>query len=170
MPKKEALALKVWIRTLPFSQIHYPDAIIDRVKYYFWKVYTPLHPLCRDILLTLRIVKHNGRQRIPLGRLAPGKSMKEFIAYLVSRGYANHFVAWEDEGELVSFRYVVDFNFQYHLRIFMDGEVRGHYEYTPESHPIWHLQEVGFEERRDEFLNLLKEWIVPVRPDAKMKL
>jgi hypothetical protein len=55
---------------------------------------------------------------------------------------------------------LVDFKHQYHLRVFKDGEVRGHYEYTPECHPIWHLQKVGQEPRREELLGFLGDWIV----------
>jgi hypothetical protein len=56
---------------------------------------------------------------------------------------------------------VEDFDWQYHLRIFHDREVRGHYEYTPESYPLRHLKKVNMQHRREEFLHILGGWIVP---------
>jgi len=92
--------------------------------------------------------------------------VEDFVEYLGTQGFFNHFIAWRDSGEIVSVRRPVSFEWQYHLRIFADGEVRGHYEYTPESHPVWHMREVGQEERREEFLEFLGDWIVPVLASA----
>lgn len=94
-----------------------------------------------------------------MGTIAPHESITSVIEYLIEHGYANHFVAWKDEGEVVSLRYVENFKYQYHVRIFEDGEVRAHYEYTPECHPVHHYNAVGFEDRRDEFLSLLGDRI-----------
>ena len=143
----------------------YPDAITHRIKYYFWYYYTPYHPTVRDSVIALSIVKNRGRQPFLLGTVAPHLSIEEFVAFLVENGYAYHRVAWEDDGEVVSLRRVKDFEFQYHLRIFEDREVRGHYEYTPECYPLWHLWDVGREDRREEFLALLGERIIPHTSD-----
>lgn len=102
-----------------------------------------------------------GRQRFLLGHLAPGQTVQALGNYLIERGYANHFVALKDKGEIVGLRYCPSFEHQYHIRIFTDGEVRAHYEYTTECHPFLHDKEIGFEERRDEFLKLLGDRIIP---------
>ncbi len=150
-----------WTKTLPVSRIIFPQGLHDRLKYFLWRVYTPMHPFVRDTLLSLGVIQHVGRQDYLLGKIAEGQSIQEFAAFLISCGYGNHFVAWEDEGEVVSLRRVEDFSRQYHIRIFEDREVRGHYEYTPESYPILHLKEVGQQDRREEFLRLLGDKIVP---------
>jgi hypothetical protein len=106
-------------------------------------------------------LRHDFRQNFVLGTVAPGKNMEDFIQYLHGQGYFNHFIAWEDPDQLISLRKLVGFEWQYHLRVFKDGEVRGHYEYTPEAHPRLHLKEIGFEERREVFLGLLGDWVVP---------
>ena len=137
-----------WIQSLPTSRMAYPYEFKNRIKYRFWRLYTPYHPFVRDALLSLGIFKHEGRQGFLVGRLAYNESIKSFTDYLVKLGYGNHFVAWKDQGEVVSLRYVIGFEYQYHIRVFADGEVRGHYEYTPECYPIKHLKAIGQEDRR----------------------
>lgn len=152
----------------------YPTARHDRMKYWFWHAYTPFHPYVRNVSYRLGIgqiiaervvpeMAETGRQNFLLGTLHPERSMQDFVAFLISQGFGNHFVAWEDEDELVSLRRPTDFAHQYHLRIFRDGEVRGHFEYTPECHTLLHLIRVGFEGRISEFEELLQDWIVPTR-------
>lgn len=149
----------------------YPDAPHDQLKYWFWKFYTPFHPLVRGFsstigvskLLTWCVVpegKETGRQDFLVGTLDPSRSTREFVSFLVSQGFTNHFVAWKDFDELVSLRRLVDFRHQYHIRVFRDGEVRCHYEFTPEYRPVQHLIRVGFEDRTDEFRNLVQDWIL----------
>lgn len=154
------ISLNAWIKTLPTSRITYPTSFVDRLKYHFWSLYTPYHSLLRDTLLKLRVIKHKGRHDFIVGRISPDISTRQFVSFLVEQGYGNHFISWKDDGELLSLRYVEDFTRQYHIRVFEDGEVRGHYEYTPESHPFWHLKEVGFEDRQNIFLNLLGNMVV----------
>lgn len=150
----------------------YPTTRRDKAKYWFWRAYTPLHPYVRSTTYRLGIGKiiakrvvpemaETGRQNFLLGTIDPAHSVQEFVAFLLSRGFGNHFIAWEDSDELVSLRRPVDFDHQYHIRIFKDGEVRGHYEYTPESHTLLHLIRVGFEPRLSEFRSLLAGWVIP---------
>lgn len=143
----------------------YPERLHHRIKYYFWLAYTPYHPLVRDGALRLRLIRRRGRQPFLLGTIAPGVSIEEFVRFLIEKGYAYHRVAWEDDGELVSLRYVEDFAYQYHIRVFEDGEVRGHYEYTPECYPLKHLREIGQEDRRERFLALFGTMLIPHTSD-----
>ncbi len=155
------------VEKLPQSRMVYPDSLLHRVKYYFWYYYTPYHPTVRDSVIALSLIKNRGRQPFLLGTIAPRLSIEEFVAFLVEHGFGYHRVAWEDDGEVVSLRRVQDFEFQYHLRIFEDREVRGHYEYTPECYPLWHLWDVGREDRREEFLSLLGKRIIPHTSDDR---
>ncbi len=148
-------SLKAWIKSLPSSRPVFPESFFDRCKYVFWRAYTPYNSFFRDATLWLGIMKHSGRQDFLLGKIAPGQTIQKFVSSLVNQGFANHFFAWEDDGQIVNLRYVKDFAYQYHIRLFDDGEVRGHYEYTPECHPIQHLKEVGMEARRGDFLKFL---------------
>jgi len=145
----------------------YPDSLLHRMKYYFWYYYTPYHPYVRDGALSLNIVRTRGRQPYLLGKIAPGVSIEEFVTLLIKKGFAYHRVAWEDEGEVVSLRYVENFVHQYHLRVFEDGEVRGHHEYTPECYPLLHLFDVGFEDRREPFMKMFGDKLIPHTSDGR---
>jgi hypothetical protein len=152
--------INTWIRDLPRSKMARPRNLRDSAKYALWRLYTPYHPLVRNAALKLGVVKHAGRQNYPLGHITPGKTVKDLVDHLLTQGYANHFVAWKDDGELVSLRKVENFTYQYHIRIFKDGEIRGHYEYTPECYPYSHLKAVGQEDRADYFKELLGEFVI----------
>jgi hypothetical protein len=102
------------------------------------------------------------RQNYVLGRLRRDKKVSEFLQYLAGIGFFNHFIAWEDDGQVASLRKLVDFKWQYHLRVFKDGEVRGHYELTPESHPFKHYKKRGQVPHREEFMMFVGDWITPV--------
>jgi hypothetical protein len=151
-------------RTIPDSVLPYPKGPYNRSKYWIWKIITPFHNFWRDLLLSLGILKHNCRQNYVIGTLTAGRRVEDFLKYLESHGYANHFIAWKDTDEIISVRKLISFERQYHLRIFNDGEVRGHYEYTPECHPRWHLKEVGQMPYNDHYLAELGDWIIPATP------
>jgi hypothetical protein len=155
-----------WIEDLPRSRMTYPETLLDKMKYWFWRVYTPLHPYLRDISTKIGIVRHEGRQSFLIGTIHPSRSARELVFFLIEQGFGNHFIAWKDTDELVSLRRTVGFRYQYHLRIFNDGEVRCHYEYTPEYRPIKHLIQIGFEERSAEFRDILQDWVMPVGESA----
>jgi hypothetical protein len=156
-----------WMKDLPHARMQFPDTTLDRCKYVLWKIYTPLHPHVRDISTKLGIVRHEGRQHFLIGKLDASRSLRAFVSFLIEQGFGNHFIAWEDTDEVISLRRTDGFRYQYHLRIFSDGEVRCHYEYTPEYRPIQHLIQVGFEDRTPEFREIVQDWIVTgaVEPD-----
>ena len=152
----DALVLK---SRLPDSILPYPAGAWNRIKWVFWRAISPGYLFGMHTLLKLRLIHHEGRQNFVLGKIAEGRTLDDFLAYLYTQGFANHFIAWKDDDQIVSLRRLESFEWQYHLRIFKDGEVRGHYEYTPECHPRLHSKEIGFEERRGDFLNFLGDWI-----------
>ncbi len=139
----------------------YPQSLLNRTKYIFWRALTPLYPYVRDIFTELGVIPHSGRQPFLLGSIAENISLEGFIRELVKKGYGNHFIAWRDSDELVGLRITDGFKHQYHLRVFADGAVHGHYEYTPEAYPLFHLGEIGFEKRNDVFLRQLGPLIIP---------
>lgn len=69
-------------------------------------------------------------------------------------------MAYKDVDELFSMRKIHEERFQYHIRFYRDGRITGHYELMPELHTIQHLREVGLEPRREEFLEVMGEWIM----------
>jgi hypothetical protein len=140
---------------LPSTVRHWP-------LYLFWRLVTPIHPPLRDLsrwlgLATLeRFVDEKGRQKFLLGTVHPEHSAESVVDHLIEKGYGHNIVAWLDRGEVASLRLLDGFHYQYHIRLFEDGEIRAHYEHTPEAHPFKHFYETGLEERREYFLELLE--------------
>ena len=145
---------------IPDSVLPYPKGLWNRIKYVFWRAITPGYETGLDLLVKLRILRHDFRQDFLFGKIAEGRNVEQFVQYLHTKGLNNHFIAWKDAGQMISLRKLEGFEWQYHVRIFDDGEVRGHYEYTPEAHPYLHSKEIGMQERRAEFLDLFGDWVV----------
>lgn len=156
---KKSAAKPAWVKELPYSRMEYPEGAWNKAKYIFWRIYTPCHSVVRDVALVLGVVEHDGRQPYLLGTIAPHLSIREFADILIEKGYGNHFVAWEDEGQVISMRRTDGFQWQYHLRVFEDREVRAHYEYTPECYPIAHMKAEHMQDRHQYFFNLLGDTI-----------
>ncbi len=149
-----------WVKEIPASEMVFPTTLLEQSKYLFWRFFTPVHPYFRDILLNLGVVRHSGRQDFLIGYVAPGQTIKEFVDHLVGHGFGNHFIALIDQGEVAGLRYVSDFRYQYHIRVFEDGEVRAHFEYTPECYPILHMKKVEQRDCRNEILKIIGDRIV----------
>lgn len=158
MDPAHSSALKKRIKKLPRSRMVYPDARSDRLKYYFWRLYTPYHPFVRELLTGFGLIGSRKREEYLFGTIAPN-ALEDFIAHLSAQGFRRHLIAWREKGEIANLRFVRNFSHQYHLRIFDDGEVRGHYEYTPECYPILHLRRALIEDYRREFGDLFRGWM-----------
>lgn len=132
------------------------------IKKDIWRKLYFMFPWMQKHLLKWHVIWHEkGRQPYHIGWLAPGKTLDELEKHLNKEwGFGNHFIAWSDNGQVLSWRKLESFDNQYHLRVFKDGEIRGHYEYTPESKPIEHFEEVKEEERLDDFKKFLGSYIV----------
>lgn len=132
------------------------------IKKNIWRRIYKVFPWMQKHLLKWHVVWHEkGRQPYHIGWLAPTKTLKELENHLHDHwGFGNHFVAWTDTGQVLSWRKLESFDLQYHIRIFEDGEIRGHHEYTPESKPIEHFVEINEEERMEDFKKFLGEFMV----------
>ena len=140
-------------------------SFLDKLKQKIWRMVYPVFPFCQKALLNMGLIWHEkGRQRYHIGWLAPGKNLEDLKLHLHTKwGFGNHFVAWTDEGQVLSWRKLDGFHEQYHLRVFNDGEIRGHYELTPEAHPIGHFGEEKEQFRRQEFLRFLGDFVTETK-------
>lgn len=102
---------------------------------------------------------HRFRQNYVVGFLRKDKSSEDLIKYLHKKGYSKAYMAWKDSGEVLSLRRITRHKFQYHLRLFEDGEIRGHYEYTAEANPLGHLYEIVFNNPDEYLKHLLHEYL-----------
>lgn len=147
--------------TIPQAKPARPSRVVHWPHFIFWRMITPLHPGMRRLSARLGLIDFNqfldgqGRQRFLLGTIAPEHNIDTIIEHLVQNGFGHNTLAWEDTGEVASLRLSDGFRFQYHVRIFSDGEVRGHYEFTPEAHPWKHYYEEGMVPEREYFEQLL---------------
>jgi len=110
----------------------------------------------RDLFLWIDLARHGGRQDFLIAK--KGGSKKKLEAYLIKKGYEWSYYSWIDDNEILSMRKVVKFKYQYHIRLFSDGEIRGHYEYAPDRYPLKHLCESCFEQKKVYFSRLLKDY------------
>jgi hypothetical protein len=127
-------------------------------KKIFWKIiYIIWPPVLRAIEL---LGIHNFRQNFLLGHLNSKYTKDDFIKLLAGQDFELGIIAYKDPGEIVGMRRLDTPIYQYHIRLFIDGEIRAHYEYSPEARPLDHIFEVGFENRKDFFVKILGEYLV----------
>ena len=144
----------------------------DKIKQKIWHFIYKFFPTLQKMFLRWHLVFHEkGRQRYHIGWLAPGKTLEELKKHLHDKwGFGNHFIAWGDEGQVLSWRKLLDFQDQYHLRVFSDGEIRGHFEFTPEAHPIAHFEEKDEQFHKEEFLKFLGDFVVQEKYISHLKI
>lgn len=132
-----------------------------KIKKKIWHSFYKLSMKTQKALLEYGILKYKRRQEYHIGWLAPDKTLEDLRMYLHSEwGFGNHFIAWIDPGQVLSWRKLKDANTQYHIRVFYDGEIRGHLEGTPESSFFKHLFKKGAKEAQLQFLKFLGEYVV----------
>ena len=123
----------------------------------FWNiVYTIYPPFLR---LLERFHFHTVRQEYVLGNLNSRYTPNDLRQFLFQRGFSKAILAWKDPGEILSLRLVDRKVFQYHLRLFNDGEIRGHYEYSSEGNPLFHILDIGLRREENFFRSLLGAYL-----------
>ena len=142
----------------------------DKIKQKIWRHIYRIFPAIQKFFLSLETHKKR-RQRYHIGWLASGKTLEELKRHLHEKwNFGNHFVAWTDNEQVLSWRKLENFRDQYHLRVFSDGEIRGHFELTPEAHPIDHFAEKGETDRHEDFLKFLGDFVVQKKHISHLKM
>jgi len=130
-----------------------------------WKFGYFIYPYARRFVLRSGLIKHTRRQPFRIGWI--GGKIDDVKKHLKKEGYEDDPLAWVDPGEFISMRIRInrksqpdkEGKFQYHIRVFNDGEVKAHYEYAPEGNPLYHYYEHIFRPRRNYFRKLLKNFL-----------
>jgi hypothetical protein len=134
--------------SLPFKNIRTLAKLAFRI------FIRPVFPFGQWLVFQLGLA-HNPtvREDFHLGYLKAGVTAETAREHLKTQGFFMNRVAYFDPGQLLSMRRLDNAlpDRQYHLRIFDDGEVCGHYEYTPEDKPWKHLREEILESRNEQF-------------------
>jgi hypothetical protein len=121
-----------------------------------WRTIYAIYPPILRLLERLRI--HNYRQEFPVGRIK-AVSIRKIERHLEKKGFEKAILTWKDPGEILNMRKVVKGRFQYHVRIFKDRQVTGHYEFSSEGNPLGHVTESVFEPRTRYFRNALAPFL-----------
>ncbi len=143
--------------------------MLEKIKQLAWKIFEPIFPSVRDLWVHLDFIKHNSRQPYLIGRLKSNLNEKDLRQKLATAGFTNDYLAWIDPDEILNMRKIVNTIYQYHVRLFWDGEIRGHYEYTAESHPFKHLYDKGMTDGRDYLGPLLQDLLEPEEAKSNSK-
>ena len=126
-------------------------------KKFFWKVVYKVWPPVLRLMEFLKI--HNFRQDYIIGHLVSNQNKDSLFKLLFEQDFEYGICAWKDPGEILGMRKLDTPLYQYHIRLFSDGEIRGHYEYSPEAKPIAHSLEKGIEPRKEFFEELLQGYL-----------
>jgi len=102
---------------------------------------------------------HSGRQHFHVGWLADEYNKSDLQRFLKKNGFESIPYSWIDTDEVLGMRKWIKDKYQYHLRLYKDGELAGHYEYAPEFKPIKHLYERYFRSKKRYFKILLKDFL-----------
>lgn len=123
-------------------------------------VVRPFFPFFQWFFIKLGIIKApNKRGDFIVGKLKEGVRQEKAQEVLEQHGFFINRIAHTEPGQILSMRRLSIKNpeWQYHIRIFNDGEIRGHCEVTPSDHPIDHLNLSTIEHRPHDFAGWIKD-------------
>lgn len=124
-----------------------------------WKMAYSMYPKIQTTLNKFGL--HQTRQNFLIGKLPNNypRTLADFKAFLIQRGFEENVIAWEDPGQVFSLRKFDGKDHQLHIRVFADGEVRTHRELATEAHPIGHAIGADMTPSLEHFLPLLDKFI-----------
>lgn len=123
----------------------------------FWKIVYKIYPPFLRVLEKIGV--HKKRQKFFIGKLRGNVSFENFKKFLFSENFESAILAWKDPHEILSLRKIDSKVFQYHLRLYSDREITGHYEYSSEGNPWRHIVETVFEPKEEYFKKLLADFL-----------
>ena len=94
------------------------------------------------------------------GELKEDITFRQFMQYLDALGFEKNPMAWNFNNEVLNVRKRFKSGTQFHIRVFKDRTVNGHYEYSPEYAPVWHWYQRMLEPRREEFRRILGNFLI----------
>jgi len=93
-------------------------------------------------------------------RIGVVKDISGARAFLENQGFEDAILAWKAKGEVVSMRSIYNGRFQHHIRVFENGVVKGHKEYSPEGNPLGHIFNKYLEPDHDFVTVILKDHLL----------
>lgn len=112
-------------------------------------------PWLRKKFWFLRTLRYKGREDYIIWNLCDSISIAEAKTALEKLWFQEYAVAWIDIWEVLGMRKNDWFEYQYHIRLFNDGEVRWHYELTPEYARFRHFFDFYKIEKKSDFIGMI---------------
>ncbi len=130
----------------------------SKAKRKFWELLRPFYKFVKTTWVYKKLIKigHKERQKYHVGWLK-NHPLEHFVKHLEAKGFEYQSIAWLDPEEETSLRKRHNQYWQYHLRVYKDGEIRAHYEYAPEDYALRHFFEKNIQDRREEIHNFLSD-------------
>ena len=101
-----------------------------------------------------------GAKDFKQGKLREDITLEDFKEYCHKLGFERARLAWICKNEVLNLRKRLKDGTQYHIRVFKDRTVNGHYEWSPEFAPLKHWYQMLMKPRRKTFRKLLGSFIV----------
>lgn len=99
---------------------------------------------------------YQGRRPYHVGWLAPDKSLDDLKLFLHNQwGFGRNIMHVDEPGLVLSWQKVTPDHGSYNIRVYSDGEIRGHYEVIPETGVLERKEDKGEAETKEEFLRFL---------------
>ena len=117
----------------------------------------PLFPFFQFIVVSFGVYKCFPRSKFLLGKLRV--PLEEAKQHLKKQGFFSNRISLILQGQTLSMRKLDPEkpDWQYHIRIFCDGEVRGHYEMTPEDHSFTHMKSTNTIDKEKELKEMVSD-------------
>lgn len=94
------------------------------------------------------------------GKLKEEINLSDFKAYLHELGFEKNRLAWICKNEVLNLRKKLSDGKQYHIRVFKDRTVNGHYEWAPEFAPVLHWYQSLMKPKRSHFKRILGNFLI----------
>ncbi|MBP9851615.1 MAG: hypothetical protein KBC71_02790 [Candidatus Pacebacteria bacterium] len=142
----------------------------DRKKNTWKKIYTNLCKNTQKLLQKTGLMKSPGRQPYHVGWLTSSKTLEGLRLYLHSEwGFGKATKVAKDKEVVLSWAKITDNHEEYFLRVYRDGEIRGHFEKLPVTGVLEKPSEMGEKEAKEEFLKFLGEFYVEKKTISELK-
>lgn len=122
-----------------------------------WKIVYFLYPPLLRILERLGF--HKGGQDYHIGYVKKNYSISDLKDYLEKKGFEPAVLSWNEKDEVLNLRKVNKRIYQWHIRVFKDREIKGHYEFSSEGSPIAHICKKLFITEEKYYLNLFSKFL-----------
>ncbi|HEY4477809.1 MAG TPA: hypothetical protein VJB09_00860 [Candidatus Paceibacterota bacterium] len=142
----------------------------DRKNNKWQKVCNSFFKKIQKYLQRAGLMKSPGRRPYHVGWFASGKTLEDLRLYLHSEwGFGGCDKEVKDKEIVLSWCKITDNHEEYFLRVYRDGEIRGHFEKLPVTGVLEKPSEMGEKEAKEQFIKFLGEFSVEKKNISELK-